>query len=325
MTTVVRRPTEISPEDEHVLLTAATAAPSLHNSQPWSFHLEAGQVMVYADPSRQLTRTDPAGRSLLISCGAALFNLRVAADHLGFHPHVRALPSHADPTMVAIVGLDRRHSHAAGLAAYYPAVAARRTNRLPFHHRPVPLSTLASLAEAAGAEKAIMRIYDDPDEVSRLVDLFQAADLSERDAPAVRVERQGWIGGPHRDDGIPVRSLGPLPEDPSSPFRDLGHGVSVAREDDCFETAPTVAILSTLRDHRVDWVRAGQAVERVLLEATGAGLAASFMNQPLEYESLRGQVRSPRSGVGHSHMIMRIGYGDPVPATPRRALSAVLR
>ena len=51
----------------------------------------------------------------------------------------------------------------------------------------------------------------------------------------------------------------------------------------------------------------------------------TFMNQPLERDALRGLVRSPMTGVGHAHMIMRIGYWDPVPATLRRPLSAVRR
>ena len=316
---------ELSLEDERVLLTAATSAPSLHNSQPWSFDLHDDRLTIYADPSRQLTRTDPAGRSLLISCGAALFNVRVAAEHLGFHPRVRLLPDADDQTLVASIRFGRRQVHVAGLAGYYRAVEARRTNRLPFHDRSIPHAALASMGEAARAENALLRIYDDPDEVARIVELLHEADRAEAHDPAVRVERQAWIGGPQRADGIPVRSLGPRPSAPTAPFRDLGRGVDVSRESARFEQAPTVAILSTRHDERLDWVRAGQALQRVLLEATRAGLAASFMNQPLEQEALRGLVRSPVSGVGHSHMIMRMGYGDPVPMTPRRPLSAVRR
>ncbi len=316
---------ELSLEDERVLLTAATSAPSLHNSQPWSFDLHDDRLTIYADPSRQLTRTDPAGRSLLISCGAALFNARVAAEHLGFHPRVRLLPDADDQTLVATVRFGRRQVHVAGLAGYFRAVGARRTNRLPFHDRSIPHAALAGMGEAARAENALLRIYDDPDEVARIVELLHEADRAEAHDPAVRVERQAWIGGPQRADGIPVRSLGPRPSASTAPFRDLGRGVDVSRESARFERAPTVAILSTRHDERVDWVRAGQALQRVLLEATRAGLAASFMNQPLEQEALRGLVRSPVSGVGYSHMIMRMGYGDPVPVTPRRPLSAVRR
>jgi nitroreductase len=316
---------ELAPADERILLTAATSAPSLHNSQPWSFEIDDGHLRVYADPSRQLSRSDPAGRSLLISCGAALFNLRVAAEHLGYHPRVRLLPDPEDPTLVATVSLGSRQPHVGGLARFHKAVSERSTNRLPFHNRSIPHSALADMGEAARAENAQLRIYDDPDEVARIVALLHVADLAEGHDPAATVERHGWIGGPHRDDGIPVRSLGPRPDGPTTPFRDLGLGVGACRDDARFEKTPTVAVLSTRHDERVDWLPAGQALQRVLLEGTRAGLAASFLNQPLEDEMLRGLVRSPLTGVGHSHMIMRIGYGDPVPATPRRPLSAVRR
>jgi hypothetical protein len=322
---MLQRHAELTLADERLLLTAATSAPSLHNSQPWSFEIDHGEIAVYADPSRHLTRSDPAGRSLLISCGAAVFNLRVAAEHLGFHPRVRLLPDAADPALVARVSLGGRQAHVGGLSVYYRAISARRTNRLPFHNRSIPHAALAAMGEAARAEHALLRIYDDPDEVSRIVALLHEADLAEADDPAIRVERQAWIGGPHRDDGVPVGSLGPRPGAASAPFRDLGRGVGVPRDEARFEKTPMVAILSTRHDERVDSVRAGQALERVLLELTGAGLAASFMNQPLEHEVLRGLVRSPETGVGHSHMIIRMGYGDPVPPTPRRLLSSVRR
>lgn len=72
-------------------------------------------------------------------------------------------------------------------------------------------------------------------------------------------------------------------------------------------------------------MRTGQALQRVLLVATNEGLVASFMNQPLEDGDLRWQVRSPQTGVGHSQMLMRIGYGVPVPPTPRRPVAEVAR
>jgi hypothetical protein len=72
-------------------------------------------------------------------------------------------------------------------------------------------------------------------------------------------------------------------------------------------------------------VRAGQALERVLLIATTEGLAASFMNQPLEHPDLRWLIRSPLTGGGAAQMIMRLGYGEPVPPTPRRPIGEVRR
>ncbi|MEQ4306309.1 nitroreductase, partial [Plantactinospora sp. B6F1] len=59
----------------------------------------------------------------------------------------------------------------------------------------------------------------------------------------------------------------------------------------------------------------------VLLTATVRRLAASPVNQALEVPELRALVGG---GHGHTQMILRIGYGDPVPETPRRTLSEIL-
>ncbi|MDQ1618473.1 MAG: hypothetical protein QOE19_1042 [Actinomycetota bacterium] len=322
---VARAEQLLRPADATCLLRSAALAPSVHNSQPWAFAVGARHVELYADPSRQLRNADPLGHSLLISCGAALFNLRVAAEHLGFRPRVRVLPDPGDATLVAVVELSSRHPNPGARARYYPAIAARRTNRQPFRDQKIPQATLTTLEEAVRAEGAILRVYDDPDEVSRLVDLLHDADLADHTDPRRIAERQAWVGGPHRDDGIPTHALGPRPADRSSPFRDLGHAVDTPRDHADFEASPTVAILSTPADRLVDWVRAGQALERLLLEATAAGLAASFLNQPLERKDLRWLVRSPTTGVGHSHMIVRLGYGDEVRPTPRRSPNHVRR
>ena len=314
------------------LVEAASAAPSVHNSQPWIFTVGERTIDLHADPARHLAVSDGSGRSLLVSCGAALFNLRVAADHLGFHPRVRILPSKDDPTHVARLEVDHRHGSPGFLEDLFPAVWSRRTNRFPFWNRRIPRSVLSRLQDAVSLENSLLRVVDQPAEVERIVSLLHDADRA--DLPEAKLERAAWVGRDGAPDGIPAQSLGPRPADRSSPFRDLRVGAAgpaaVAAPDAGprtapFEATPTVAILSTLKDTPADWVRAGQALERALLVATAEGLSASFMNQPLEHHDLRWQVRSPLTGVGVTQMIMRLGYGIPVPATPRRPVADVLR
>jgi hypothetical protein len=305
------------------LVEAATAAPSIHNSQPWRFLVGPRRIELYADPRRQLPIADASGRSLLISCGAALFNLRVAAAHLGFHPRVRLLPSE-NPTHVATVEVDHRHSRPGLLDKLYPAIWARRTNRHPFWSRRLPASALGRLVEAVACENAVVRIYDDPDEVARIVDLLHDAEFEERNNPVGVAERTSWLAAEPRDDGVPMESLGPVPKQTGAAFRDLANGARLTRPTASFETTPTVATLSTKHDGPVDWVHAGQALERLLLVATKQGLAASFMNQPLEQPDLRWLTRSPMTGLGYTQMLMRIGYGVPVAPTPRRPIADVI-
>jgi nitroreductase len=73
----------------------------------------------------------------------------------------------------------------------------------------------------------------------------------------------------------------------------------------------------------VDWLRAGQALQRVLLTATAAGIATCPLTHPLETTDAW-LVRDSRSGIEQPQMIVRIGYAMPVPATPRRSISDIL-
>jgi hypothetical protein len=64
------------------LIATAARAPSVHNTQPWRFRAGEYAIELYADPVRKL-KVDRAGREMLISCGAALFGLRLAVRSLG--------------------------------------------------------------------------------------------------------------------------------------------------------------------------------------------------------------------------------------------------
>lgn len=78
-----------------------------------------------------------------------------------------------------------------------------------------------------------------------------------------------------------------------------------------FETRPTLAALSTAHDRRADWLRAGQALEGVLLLATRRAVRASLHHQATEWPDLRQALedlptdgqdvsRTPRpEGVAH--------------------------
>lgn len=311
--------------EEDVLLTAATAAPSLHNTQPWRFAFEGTGVDLYADPTRQLRQVDPDGRALHISCGAALLNLRVAAEHLGYSPHVRLLPAPERATQLAHVELSGRSERAGMTGAMYDAIPLRHTNRFPFEDRQIPAGVSTALVEAAVLEGADLTLVTDEIERARLVELIHMADLERDLDPRLGDEAAQWTGvGSDRADGVPGYALGPLPRDPVTPVRDLRRGHPVGgRPVQRFEQAPMMGVLSTPRDDRESWLRAGQALQRVLLVATVQGLAASFVNQPLEHAELRWLVRDPARGIGYPQMVLRLGYGVPAPPTPRRPLDDV--
>src|SRR4029079_2769137 len=81
-------------------IEVAARAPSVHNTQPWRFTVTEQAVELYADPGRQLLE-DPAGGEMIISCGAALFGLRLAIRSLGYQPEADLFPEPGQRRLLA--------------------------------------------------------------------------------------------------------------------------------------------------------------------------------------------------------------------------------
>ena len=110
---------------------AAVWAPSLHNTQPWLFGTDGQELSLYADGGRQLMAADPAGRQMLISCGAALFTARLAVWSAGRIPQTQILPDPADPLLVARLGWSGRAAPADYERRQLPAAATPPRDRDP--------------------------------------------------------------------------------------------------------------------------------------------------------------------------------------------------
>ena len=78
------------------------------------------------------------------------------------------------------------------------------------------------------------------------------------------------------------------------------------------------------RDDAAAWARAGEALERVLLEITRHGYAASPLTQAIEVAHTRELLRSELSLPGHPQLLLRVGRAPAVSSTRRRPLTDVL-
>jgi len=131
--------------------------------------------------------------------------------------------------------------------------------------------------------------------------------------------------GGREDVGIPTELLGPRPSDPSALVRDFAFGHQTAdRPTADFEKSALVAVLLTTADQRADWLRGGMALERVLLSATARGLSVGLLSQATEVDDLRHLVRDPMTRWRHPQIVLRIGYGEAPPPTPRLPLGDLL-
>jgi len=301
-----------------ILLAAAGHAPSMHNTQPWRFAINGPVIDVLLDADRTLPATDPANRLIRVGLGAAAFNLRVAAAMLGHETTLAIDPDPAVPDVVVRIFLADRKVPVAGLGSLYGELGRRFTYRGPMADRPISSRMTQRLTDAAKAERADLRWLDD-DQRAGLGSIIRRADDRDVHEEDRLHERLHWIGGDREAEGVPDSVLGPLPTRPAA-VRDLSAGIDVPdRGQAVFEPTPIIAVLGTADDDERAWVRAGMALQRVWLIATSYDLAASFLNQAVEYPSLREQVRTLIGRDSWPQLIIRIGYPtEGSGLTPRR-------
>ena len=103
----------------------------------------------------------------------------------------------------------------------------------------------------------------------------------------------------------------------SLPHRDfdLGRGWGFAPSGG--PPAPVTAVLVTHGEDEESWLRAGQALQRILLRAASQWVFASLQTEPLQSASVRAQIRGSLTRRGRRSSCWSSAWSGP--ATPRAA------
>lgn len=321
---------ECTPELLAEAVRYAIMAPSSHNAQPWTFNLRWDGLEITLDRSRILPVTDPAAREMIISCGAALQNLKVALRHFGFAANVDILPHPSAPDVLARVKVGGQRIRSRLNDLLFAAISERHTDRAAFLPEPVPLRLIAAMRSAAELESAWLYQTTDPCFRPLVADFIARADRLQWVNRKFRDELAAWMR-PNSDsvqDGLPGRVFGfsdLVARMAPAVVRRIPLGSAQARHDRATALdAPLLVALGTHGDTPCDWMAAGQGLQLVLLVAAAHGISASFLNQPLQVPSLRAALRSKLGVTGYPQVILRMGFAPPTTPTPRRDVSEVL-
>jgi hypothetical protein len=306
------------------ILTLACRAPSVHNTQPWLWRLHGYQLGLFADVSRHLTETDPESRDLMLSCGAVLHHVQVAARGLGWAPLVRRFPDPTNPRQLASITLEPTVPTREDVDEML-AVTARQTDRRRFTSWPVPLERLSNLA-ATGTEwgAQVVPVVDKSvrkqlRRLTRRADDVQAADAH------YLAELSDWTT--RTDQGVSPDSV-PGPYEGNDDHRfPPGTLRDPAPDDHC--ALEGLLLVCTSSDDDMSRLRAGESMSAMWLQATRGGLAVVPLSQALEVEETRRVVEADvLNSRAFPQIILRVGWlpatRSPLSSSSRRDLSALL-
>jgi hypothetical protein len=295
-------------------------APSIHNTQPWRWRVSGTSLELYAVSDRQLAVTDPAGRLLTISCGAALHHARVELSAAGWAMMVDRVPDESDPDLLARLTVTGRIDVTPESIRALQALRIRHTDRRPVSDLPVPDTTLDALRHTAAAEGAGLHVLR-PDDLVELASAAAHAQQVEGFDEAWREELAYWVGGAGQSGlGIPDAVIPAQPPATTVPARDFGHGGSLPVGPG-HDRAARYAIIYGTDDTRLGWLRGGEALSAVWLAAIEESTSVVPLSAAVEVPGTRRVLRHLLADIGEPFLVLRLGIPDPdhagPPHTPR--------
>lgn len=339
-------PDEVDPR--RWALSYALLAPHSHNLQSWLADLrEPGAITLRCDLQRLLPETDPMSRQIMMSHGAFIELLVMAAAARGYRANVTLFPQgefdahRIDGRPVAHVRLDAQPG--LGADPLFAQVVHRHTNRQPY----APETPGASALEAIAAPLNVPGLRGGVVTQAALLPAHRAlarqAWRIEMVTPAAVMESTRWLRvGPaeiaqHRDGlslnqpllrvlnavGLLDRSQPPAPD-----------GSVVARQladfDRLIDATPAFLWLVSEAAGRRAQIAAGRAYVRSQLAATAQGLHMHPLSQALqEYPEQAQPYQEAHALMGARpgevvQMWARLGRGPSSGPSPRRGLEALL-
>jgi hypothetical protein len=311
------------------LVALATRAPSVHNTQPWHWCVAGQRLILFADRSRQLEYADPDARDLMLSCGAALHHLRLAAAAAGWKTHIRRMPNPYNDAQLANISFQRDDPTSDTLTAL-DALVNRRTDRRRPPSWPVPRERLDGLLALAPAAGVTAFGVVSPRRRAELLQLLAEAEKTQRlnrhyvEEILAWTGRQGNEGIPHtsllRRDHAAVSDVAPS-RFPSGTLTDTDRGSEPVE--------PALLVICTSSDDTASRLRAGEALSAMLVKGTADAMAMVPMSQAIEVDATRRLLQEELlADAACPQIIVQVGWttaaAEQVPLTPRRPVDEVL-
>lgn len=311
------------------MIECATQAPSGHNTQPWIFEANSDSISIYPDFTRRLPVVDAEDRELFISLGCATENLCLAAAKLGYGTEVTVEEGR--------ITVHLRKSNAIGETPLFDCMAQRQTNRSAYNGQEIPEEIIGSILRELKKENAVnIGIWHRKSrEFNQLTQYVMDGNSVQMNDAAFKAELLSWIRfnqnqAEQTKDGLSYAALG-APSLPAWISRPIVKAMFNSKRQNAtdlqkIQSSSHLVLLASQANTVSAWVETGRVLQRLLLRLVQAGIAHAYLNQPCEVSSLNQKLRAEfLNNQAFPQILLRIGYGKPLPHSKRRPLSEVIR
>jgi hypothetical protein len=285
-------------------------APSINNTKPWRWSVDGDTLELYAEPTRQLPASDPGGRLMVLSCGAALHHARTALAAHGWRVEVDRMPVHTQPRLLARLRLSGRTSVTREALRLLHTIRSRHPDPRPVTETTVASGDIDAIRVAVESEDAWLQLLRSDDVLDLLTADDRAQTLEEFD-PQWREEIAYWAGRT-RVDALGVRDAAI----PDAPPQTIVRGRDYDRTGELpasrgHDDHARYGILFGTDDTPRAWLHAGEALSAGWLTAIEHGISVLPLSAVAEVESTRVMLRGVLAQVGEPFLVLRFGRADP--------------
>lgn len=304
-------------EEETFILYLASLAPSGHNTQPWTIASKGPKRwLIGSERSRWLPGVDPENRELMLSIGAFIENISVAAGIHGYEANIDIIGQDNFSPKIADVRLVPKT--ATGTSDQ--AIKLRRTIRKYLQKTEIRLEDIEHLA--ANNHRKITYYPLDSKEGTYLKNatlLANKAQVYRDDAQDELANWIRWTEGEEREYGTGLspesmemegimrwyakRFLGKN-DVLSKTFRDETIKLVEEQVQNCAGWLIITSDSSTV----ADLIEAGRVLQAAWLRAYGKSIAFHPMTQVLEENPWKNEVKKELGHSGNIQFIIRVGY-----------------
>lgn len=322
--------------DIHKILRYASMAGSSHNTQPWKAEVFPNDsILVFADNSRLLDVVDPKGNEMLISVGAFIENLDIAANALGYKTEITVFERAFNPEL-PVASIKLTQANLPLQPEKLKGLELRTTLRIPFEPSEIKNEDREKLVSIASgvisfipsnspdgrfvAEKELEAFTIQSYQKDAQDELARWMRFSDKD---VNTKRDGLTPA-----GMGIKGIGGFmvrnfmkPED-SKKESFVKAGVEKTQKQ--VENCGGWILISTEGNEAVDWINVGRFYERLNVECRLMNLGFHPMNQLIEVPEIEKQVNDKLSPTQKIRFVARIGYVAeyPEPVSKRRPVES---